>query len=423
MKTSITLVIMTITMLLLALPAGAIDYTLGIFGNANEDEMINMQDVTFTELIILEYKDATELADAKYDSEIDILDVTQIELTILGKEKELTLLDSANRIVTVNKPVERVIAGHINTAEAISLLEAWDRVVGIDIYTTDEILFPGASNLPVIRGFMAEDMYYETIFELDPNIFIMRHFSIVDWTNVIDTLEPDIPFVCLEFADPDTLAENIRKLSYILNTEDKGEEFIAFYEGVVNDITEETAGLTDEDKPQVFVWPLFFDYTEQYAALAGDFPGIQSQFEIVGAKNIAEDLVGWFPPIGDEWLIGEDIDVILCGISPAPVIPGVCGYDIDDTTVIRETRDWVMDEDENPALVGSNAVTNGNVYLYSFKLGTSTRFVVAMAYWAKWLHPELFSDLDPQAIHQEYLDLLGIDYDLNEHGVLFYPGP
>ena len=127
--------------------------------------------------------------------------------------------------------------------------------------------------------------------------------------------------------------------------------------------------------------------------------------------------------MGDEWLLGEDIDVILCGVD-VPVIPGVCGYDIDDTTVIRETRDWVMDADENPALAGSDAVTNGNVYLYSLPLGTSTRFVVAMAYWAKWLHPELFGDLDPHEIHMTYLeDYMGIDRSEVEDSVLFWPEP
>ena len=45
----------TVGLLLLALPAAASDYPLGIFGNANEDDTINMQDVTYTELIILEY--------------------------------------------------------------------------------------------------------------------------------------------------------------------------------------------------------------------------------------------------------------------------------------------------------------------------------------------------------------------------------
>ncbi len=48
-------------LLLLASSAAASDFTLGVFGNANEDDVINMQDVTYTELIILEYRDKTEL--------------------------------------------------------------------------------------------------------------------------------------------------------------------------------------------------------------------------------------------------------------------------------------------------------------------------------------------------------------------------
>jgi len=41
---------------------------------------------------------------------------------------------------------------------------------------------------------------------------------------------------------------------------------------------------------------------------------------------------------------------------------------------------------------------------------------------AKWFHPDLFEDLDPKAIHQEYLTRFqGLDYDLDEHGVFVYP--
>jgi iron complex transport system substrate-binding protein len=426
---SLEIAIVFCLLFLVALPgiaAASEDETLDIYGNANEDDIIDMRDLTFTARMILRLEDETDLADANYDGRISVADMTQIGLIILGRESKLTLVDSADRIVTVNKPMDRVISSDTLTAEAISLLGAWDRVVGRDIITTDELFFPGVSELPVIRtpGFDPSFIDYEKVFEIDPDIFLALPITFPDWTDAIDTLEPDIPVVLLEYSDPETLVENIRKLRYVLNTEEKGEEFIAFYEGVVNDIAEKTAGLSEEEKPRVFVWPFFPDYTEQYATLAGDMPGIQSQFEIVGAINIAEDLTGWFPPVSAEWLIGEDIDVILCGVSPAPVLPGVCGYGIDDTTLIRKTRDRVMDAEENPVLGGSDAVTNGRVYLYSLKMGTSNRFVVAMAYWAKWLHPELFEDLDPKAIHQEYLtDFRGIDYDLEEHGVFAYPEP
>ena len=57
-------------------------------------------------------------------------------------------------------------------------------------------------------------------------------------------------------------------------------------------------------------------------------------------------------------------------------------------------------------------------------MGLTTFSALGYAYLAKWLHPDLFKDFDPQAIHQEYLTrFMGIDYDLDEHGVFVYPEP
>jgi iron complex transport system substrate-binding protein len=41
---------------------------------------------------------------------------------------------------------------------------------------------------------------------------------------------------------------------------------------------------------------------------------------------------------------------------------------------------------------------------------------------AKWFYPELFKDLDPKAVHQEYMTRFQrLEYDLDEHGVFVYP--
>ena len=49
-------------------------------------------------------------------------------------------------------------------------------------------------------------------------------------------------------------------------------------------------------------------------------------------------------------------------------------------------------------------------------------WLMGIAYCAKWFHPDLFEDFDPQAIHQEYLDRFQrLDFDVSEHGVFVYP--
>ena len=43
-------------------------------------------------------------------------------------------------------------------------------------------------------------------------------------------------------------------------------------------------------------------------------------------------------------------------------------------------------------------------------------------YLAKLLHPELFEDMDPQAMHQEYVDrFLGIDVSVESANFLYPP--
>ena len=416
------------SMLLVALPgigiaAASEDETLDIYGNANEDDIIDMRDLTFTARMILRLEDEIELADANYDGRISVADMTQIGLIILGRESKLTLVDSADRIVTVNKPVERIVVHHPSTAQGVKLLGAEDRVVGRGAGTTDEILFPGVSDLPVTSE-PPYNVYYETVFELDPDIFLTAALPFnPGFEDVIATLEPEIPVVALNFFESHTLVENTRKLRYVLNTEEKGEEFLAWYEGVINDITEETAGLSEEAKPTVFLKWLGWT-PEALSTFTDTMPGIRYLMEIVGGINIADEEefgeLEFVPEVDQEWLIEQNPDIVMAMIWEV-YYPGALGYVVDDDSVAEATREEIMAMD---VFAGGKAVEKGKVYLWEDGLMVTPRFVVGVAYTAKWFHPTLFSELDPKAIHQEYLtDFMRIDYDLDEHGVFVYPEP
>ncbi len=434
-KNKLLTAIVLCSVFLVALPsiaAATEDDTLDIYGNANEDDIIDMCDLTITARMILRLEDETELADANYDGRVSVADMTQIGLIILGRESKLTLVDSAYRIVTVNKPVERIVTGHFLSNEAVALLGAWDRVVCRPKYTMGDILLPGESELPICTS--PEQAYYaplyEMVFEVDPDIYLTWYAGPgLGLDDVIATLEPEgISVVCLNVDNPATLAENIRKLRYVLNTEEKGEEYIAFYEGLVNSITEKTAGLSDDEKPRVFLWTFNYDYQDAYMGVGSMFPSIQSLFEIVGATNICADLPYMYPYLDDEWLLDQSedpgIDLIACWV-PSCIVPGVFGYEVDDPAVAQNTIDWIRDADKNPALAESDAVQNGRVYLHMTELVASPRYVVAMAYMAKWFHPELFGDdFDPHEIHMTYLtDYMDVDRSEVEDSISFWPEP
>jgi iron complex transport system substrate-binding protein len=416
-------VVLLCSLFLAALPATAIaaeedDFVLDIYGNANEDDTIDMRDLTYVKLIFFGEKSETEFADAKYDGEINPLDFVQIKLVIVGKEEELTIVDNAGRIVTIKKPVERIVSSHPGITEALKIVDAWDRVVGRDCSTSDPILYSNLDELPVVSGPTGPyDLNYEEVFELHPDIVLVVAAPMPGFDDVVATLEPEIPVVALNFWEPETILENFQKLGFILGQEEEAEEFIEFYKRVEADISKVTSKIPEKDKPRLF-YKGGGAVTGLIMTLTDTWPGIPYRYELTGSINIAADLPGisgWVE-VDPEWLVVQDPDVVISYSQNQDIL----GLGVDDTSAAEAFRNEIMELD---VFSGGTAVKNGDVYVTAWVFGTP-KYIVGLTYRAKWLHPDLLQDLDPKAIHQEYLTkFMRIDYDLEKHGVFAYPEP
>ena len=62
---------------------------------------------------------------------------------------------------------------------------------------------------------------------------------------------------------------------------------------------------------------------------------------------------------------------------------------------------------------------DGQVYVVSIEIYTGPRAPVGVLYFAKWLYPQLFADLDPEAVHREFLSRF---HGLEAKGAWVYPG-
>jgi len=162
---------------------------------------------------------------------------------------------------------------------------------------------------------------------------------------------------------------------------------------------------------------------EQFCTFTNEMGFVKCMFDVAGGINIAADLPapgGWVQNVDPEWLLEQNPGVIIASVYNL-FHPDVFGYEVDDPSIAEALRNEIMNMD---IFSHSDAVANGEVCLYESLFTVSPRLVVFMAYWAKWLHSDLFKDLDPKAIYQEYLTrFMRIDYDLNEHGVFVYPEP
>lgn len=369
--------------------------TLEIFGNANEDDIINMDDVKYTENIILGINDQTNLADGKYDGTINMQDVTQTELLILGSQKEITLVDQANRIVTVNEPVEKVVTLFPAVMRIVVQLEASDKIVGVCGRTRDFSdnmvviqAHPEISELP--NAGMYNDPNEEMILSLNPDVI----FVWVSASDLADTLQENtgIPVICLnpsptgnEYGAKSGPYETWRLAGMVLGKSERAEELISYCEEEFSEIKEVTSKISDEDKPSVYFC---------HSHLATDITRAVTSYDpmdIAEANNVAGELIANGPltvvDVSKEQIISWNPDILL-----------IHGFSKEPTLSIESVL-------SDPALQTLNAVKNERIYYTKgWYIGWDPASGVAESYYmAKLFHPDEFADLDMEEKGNEIL--------------------
>ena len=406
------------------------DYVLDIYGNANEDDTIDMGDVVYIKLAIFGKKDKTELCDAKYDGRINVLDVIQTKLIILGKEKQLTFVDTAEKIVTVKKPIERVAVFLPSQLETLRSLNAADTIVGLAVAKTgkhvklwDPVFTPEVYELPSFGFKRTPD--YEALLKLDPDaafLFSSRPPTYGDTfmntvRETLKSLNPDIAVFGFGCDNYSYYAEEVRMLGYIFDKRNEAEEFIEFHENVLNSVKETVKNIPEEDKPKVY-FETFGPYSIRHPHVA--------HVAYTGGKDIFSygyDFPYSGPPqVDPEAVIDRDPDIILR-------MNGDHGYGLDagDIAGLKEIRDEIINRpelQEVPAVKNERVCILSNDFQHVHCGYNGARNFIQIAYMAKVFHPELFKDMDPKAIHQEYLtEFQGLDIDLDKQGVFWYPEP
>ena len=398
------------------------DFVLAIYGNANEDDTIDMRDVTYTKLVIFGKKPETELADAYFDGEVDVLDVVQIKLIILGRESELTVIDSADaegglpcgRIVTIKKPIKSVIPFSSYVTEVMRSLKVTDKIVGVPNYVTKEkVFFPEFSDFPDLGDVYEPD--YEKIAELQPDVFFLFTHKGTTYDEVQDTVEslvPGVTVIRLSCAIPDIYIEEVTKLGYIFDRREEADEFIDFYEECLNLVCEEVETLSEDEKPRVF--HTYACYIPGTYYTSNSESAFHQLIVAAGGINIAADLPA--TTVDPEWVIVEDPEIILG--TEMDIGYGSYGYDVLTEAEMVARRDKIM---KHPAWEDISAVKNDKVYLIFFKLVICTgEHFLGTAYMAKLFHPELFEDFDPREMHQEYLTRFqGLDLDVYDYAFVY----
>jgi len=414
MKATLELVMVLSSCIILTttVVASASDFTLGIYGNANMDDTINEQDIAYVQDVIRGTKSATNLADANYDGKIDEMDVVQIEQIINSTEKKITIIDSANKTATVKFPVKSIAVCGTEKAVALRILGATDRVVGVaeSIVTKDyaKKFFPELQGLPTI-GDMEID--YEAVLALKPDIIIT--YSVQKAEN--DKL-PGVTILNFDFYRARSIFKEMKTLGYVLGSEKRAQEYIDFCEPIIRNIATGLDGVPSDKRARVYLEAQGDYVTHSKMGAAG------YQIELAGGNNLAADMVGKATgslEVDPEWVLKENPDIIvkMVGWNRDNT---TAGYETNDFKSMATMRDRILNRSE---LARVKAIENKKIEMLAYDITYNPDYIISVAYLAKLFYPELFKDVDPVAIHQEYLDTFhkGLNWNVRKNGTFVYP--
>jgi len=295
----------------------------------------------------------------------------------------MTVVDQADRTVTLYRPVERIVALFPSITRVILALDGCNRLVGVSSTTTSGKYanrmimlqaYPELLELPNTGSH--RDPNAEQIVFLKPDV-IFGYSQRLEWCSPIQE-KTGIPVVGI-YMNPNIASgcfESYRLAGKVIGKEERAEELISFNEEKFAELAEVTSKIPDSEKPRVHLafWSSITKSPGSYypVDLAGGINVISSESSVTVSK---EQVIKWNP------------DFILIHGPSAPH-----GLSIEDVL-------------SDPDLQTVNAVKNKSVYYTKghFIGWDPATGLTECFYMAKLFHPDKFKDLDVEEKGNEIL--------------------
>lgn len=339
----------------------------------------------------------------------------------------ITVTDVAGREVTVEAPVERIILGEGRQIYLVAALDSDDpfqRIVGWredfseadpDNYAVYLEKFPHMADIPTFGGFKDSTFDVEQAISLSPDVIFMNIEAkqATESAQYIDKLSAvGIPLVYVDFREnPMANTEpSMRMIGQLFGKEEQAEAFIDYRNRQIERVTEVIAAANPE-RPTVFI-DRAGGYTDDCCMSFGD-DNFGQFVELAGGINIAADIIpGTFGTLNPEQIIVSNPEhVVVTGGNWDAYVPGGNWVGVGPGADSDASLSKLAALTQRTAMTGIPAVNNDQFHAIWHQFYNSPYQFVAIQQLAKWLHPELFADLDPAATFTELHErFLPVDY-------------
>lgn len=272
-------------------------------------------------------------------------------------------MPSCKRIVVLNK----------DAAEILVALGVADRIVGITDKKAD--FFPSLlKDIPEVGRFDKPNI--EAIVKLAPDI-VIAYDRWPSKETLEDKLLPiGIKVLRISCYKINSLTRDIWILGRLVGREKRAKEYIDFIQKYIDLLSERTRGITQKVK----VYQEYNDYCTVSEGSGGD-----EILKIAGVENIASGFKIPFPEVSAEWVFAKNPDLIIKVLYSG----------------IEVSKDIFKELITRPGWSKLKAVKENKVHIISSEIWTGPKAIIGAFYLAKWSYPDIFSDINPEAIHRE----------------------
>jgi iron complex transport system substrate-binding protein len=319
---------------------------------------------------------------------------------ISKSESSVTVRDNGGHEVTVTGPVKKIMVSGMGVFPSVRALGAEHMVIGtqgIDA-ENDKDLFPVMMTKPVLaKGEPGASLDYEYIIGQQPDLFVVLG---VLWQEVHDNLsKAGIPVVQLDFIE----TKDVLILGTLLGKEQEAGEYVTWIDQQLKNISDKVSSLNNSDRPEVFLY-----YGGAYGMSPAPPYGTYGRgndlgnklISMAGGKSVTADLKGEWITVDPEWIIMANPDVIVREYYSMQHqgIPYLGNH----VTGSEDALVYLKEIQSKTAFKSTKAADKDTIYLVYGHL-ISEYWFLGVQYLAKSIHPELFTDLDPDAVYQEYI--------------------
>jgi iron complex transport system substrate-binding protein len=331
------------------------------------------------------------------------------------------ITDVTGRKVEIALPVKRILLGEarqIHVAAALKGEHVFDTIVGWrddlikkdpDSYAGYLERFPEVEKLPRFGYIPSGDFSLEAAIALKPDVLTLNleaQQAIEESGFIEKAAAAGIAVVFLDFrVDPAANSEkSVAILGRLFGAEAKAKEFIGWRRLQIAVVTDRLAKAGAIKRPKVFI--------ERAPGITGEFACCRTfgpanfgeMVELAGGHNIGSDVISaTFGDLNPEQLVVANPDhVIGTGSNwsaESDLNQFVAVGRGADPAAARERLKGLM---QRPAFLNLDPVKAGSVHAVWHQFYGAPYEFLPVQQFAKWFHPELFADIDPDRTFREF---------------------